>query len=350
MKGRPKGRASIKDVARAADVSPTTVSRVLRDADYPVNPALRERVLRAARELDYTPNMLGRMFKSNRNQELGIIIPTVVNPFYTQIVMGMETEARQGEYGVLLCNTLRSAKLENNALRSLFEKRILGVAIASVTEDHALIRKLQRDGLKVVAIDQELRDVEGCAKVGFDYKRAGMLAAQNLIQSGHRNTAYLSSPLNKQSRAELLEGFRMGHLAHGRTLAPENILIDDSEDEYPEGIYELECARRLAQRLVRMHSRPDGVFVTNDMIAMGLLSALPERGIRVPEDVSVVGFDNILFSAMVSPPLTTIEQPALEIGRRAYRMLLQMLEGEGGPADVTLEPRWIERRSVKDRR
>ena len=234
MEGKPKERASIKDVARAAGVSPTTVSRALRDSGSTVNPMLRERILRAARDLDYTPNMLGRMFKSNRNQEIGIIIPTIVNPFYTQIVLGMETEARQGDYGVLLCNTLRSTKLENNALRSLFDKRIPGVAIASVTEEHDLIRKLRQDGLKVVAVDQELRDVEGCAKVGFHYKKAGMLAAEKLIQSGHRNMAYLSSPLNKQSRTELLEGFRMGHLAHGRTLRPENILIDEAEDEYTE--------------------------------------------------------------------------------------------------------------------
>lgn len=345
-----KKRAGIKAVAAQAGVSPTTVSRVLGNTGYPVSDALRQRVLQAAKDLDYTPNLLGRMLKNNQSRELGIIIPTIVNPFYTQIVLGMETEARRQGFGVMLCNTLRDEELENSHLKSLFEKCIMGVALASVATDHESLRALQRMGLRVVVIDQEITEVEACGKVRFDYLRAGMLAAERLIATGHRRTAYLSSPLVRRSRTELLQGFAMGHALQGRTLPREYILIDHRESESVDGVYELECARRLTERLLSMDTPPDGLYVTNDMIAIGVMAALSERGIRVPEDVSMIGTDNIAFSAMVSPGLTTIEQPSFEMGRLACRMLTDMLgEEERDPLSVTLEPSLVERGSVMNR-
>lgn len=345
-----KKRPNIKDVAAAAGTSQTTVSRVLNNTGYPVKEDLRQRIVKAARDLNYSPNTLGRMLKHNENRELGIIIPTIVNPFYTQIVLGMETEARKNEYGVLLCNTLRSAKVEEDSIRSLFEKCIMGIALASVTEDHNLLGELQEMGLKAVAIDQEITDVEACANVRFDYLRAGVLAAEKLIATGHRNMAYLSSPLRRRSRMELLEGFRLGHSLSGRFLPPQNILIDEAEKESTDDIYELVCGRRLAYRLLQMGYRPDGIFVTNDMIAIGVAAALQENGLRVPEDISLVSADNITLSALASPPLTTIEQPAYEMGRLACRMLMDMLEGHGLQSlSVTLQPKLVERGSVRSR-
>lgn len=345
-----KKRIGIKDVARAAGTSQTTVSRTLNNTGYPIKEELRQRILRAAKELDYRPNMLGRMLKSNRNRELGIIIPTIANPFYTQIILGMEIEARKNGYGVLLCNTLRSADIENEDLLSLFDKQIMGIAIASVAERHDVLRSLHRQGLKVVVIDQDIVDVEPYARIGFNYLRVGMTAAEKLIQYNHKNTAFLSAPLSRHSRKELLEGFRMGHARCGATLLEQNILIDETEAESGEGIYELECAKRLTHRLMALPERPDGIFVTNDMIAIGVLSELASLGVRVPEDISVVGFDNILISSMVSPPLTTIDSPAQQIGTLACRMLVDMLADERTePPHVTLESTWIERSSVRRR-
>ncbi|HML48249.1 MAG TPA: LacI family DNA-binding transcriptional regulator, partial [Clostridia bacterium] len=294
---KPQGkRIGIKDVAKAAGTSPTTVSRVLNDTGYPVSEALRERILAVAKELDYTPNMLGRMLQSDQSQELGIVIPNIVNPFYTQIVLGLETESRRGGYGVLLCNTLRSISIETSSLRSLFDKRILGVAIASVAKEHSCLRSLQQQGMKVVVVDQEIPDVDACGRVGFNYVRAGILAAEHLIKTGHGSTAYLSSPLNRHSRRDLLEGFRQGHARYGLSFPPGHVLVDEAEAESDEGIYELECAQRLTRRLLRMKKRPEGIFVTNDLIAIGVLSELAEQGVSVPAEISVIGFDNIFLS------------------------------------------------------
>lgn len=341
-------RVGIQDVALAAGVSKSTVSRVLNDNGYPVKQELRQRILRAARELDYTPNVLGRMLQSNSNQEIGILIPTIENPFYTQIVMGLENEARQCGYGVLLCNTLRSSKIETECLRSLFEKRVAGVALSSVSDEHAELRSLQKKGLRLVVIDQNLADVTPCAQVGFDYLRAGVLAAEHLIDSGRRRIAFLSSPLSKHSRRELLEGIRLGHTLRGMTLYPENVLIDEAQEESAEDNYDLECGRRLAVRLLAMHDRPDGVFISNDMIAIGALSMFAQKGVAVPGDLSVIGFDNIPMSSVISPSLTTIEQPAREIGRLACRMLIDLLEGKtDGPFSIMLNPKLVERLSVR---
>lgn len=345
-----KKRVGIKDVAQAAGTSPATVSRVLNDTGYPVREALRQRILRVAKEMEYTPNMLGRMLQSDRSQELGIVIPNIVNPFYTQIVLGMETEARRSGHGVTLCNTLRNTRVEENILRSLFDKRIVGVAVASVAKEHSLLRQLQRRGMQVVIIDQDITDVDPCSRVGFNYLRAGMMAAEHLRDTGHQNLAYCSSPLNRRSRQELLQGFQAGHARYGLTLDPRNLLVDEAEAESEEGIYELECARRLTRKLVHLKNRPDAIFVSNDMIAIGMLSELAGRGISVPDDISVIGFDNIIFSATMRPRLTTIEQPAREIGRLAGHMLLRMLENDHlEPLSVTLEPALIERDTVRNR-
>jgi len=343
-------RVGIKDVARAAGTSPTTVSRVLNETGYPVREALRQRILAVAKDLDYTPNMLGRMLQSDKSQELGIVIPNIVNPYYTQIVLGLEMEARRGGYGVLLRNTLRSVDIEESSLRSLFDKRIPGVAIASVAKDHSLLRQLQRQGMKVVVVDQEIEDVDPCSRVGFNYLRAGGMAAEHLLATGHRGTAFLSSPLTLRSRRELLQGYGQEHGRRGAPLPAANILVDEAEAESDEGIYELECARRLTKRLLGMKNRPDGVFVTNDLIAIGVLSELQEHGVRVPEEISLIGFDNILFSATTRPPLTTIEQPAREIGLYAAHQLMHMLARDNAaPLSIMLEPVLIERATVARR-
>ena len=139
-----KKRAGIHDVAREAGVSPATVSRVLNAAGYPVSEEVRKKVIQAADRLDYTPNQLGRMLKKNENRMIGIVVPTIANPFYSQIVIGIETEARRRGYGALLCNTFRDPEEENRCIQSLFEKQVMGIALSSVVENHALVRKALR--------------------------------------------------------------------------------------------------------------------------------------------------------------------------------------------------------------
>lgn len=340
-------RANIHDVAREAGTSPATVSRVINNTGYPVSAELRQKILQAAEKLEYTPNALGRMLKKNESRDIGVIIPTIANPFYPQIVLGIEMEAKRRGYGVFLCNTFREEAEENRYIKTLFQKQVLGIALSSVTERHDLIRDLQRKGLKVVFIDQEASDVDA-GKIGFNYIKGGHLVADHLVRMGHSNVAYLTSPLARRSRREQLEGFRMGLARHGLEIPQCNVLVDGFEEESEQEVYEFECGSRLAGRLLELADRPTAVFTANDMIAIGAIRELLRRGVRVPDDISVVGFDNILLSSITNPPLTTIDQPSLETGRFVCRMLIGMIEGtETGNLTVSLEPTLVERGSVK---
>lgn len=334
-------------MAREAGVSPATVSRVLNATGYPVSDCARQKVISAADRLDYTPNQLGRMLQKNQNKTLGIIVPTITNPFYSQIVVGIETEARRRGYGALLCNTLRDAGEENKCILSLFEKQVEGIVISSVVEDHALIRSLQKKGLKLVLIDQDAPDLD-CLRIGYNYIKSGIIAAEYLIGRGHRKAAFVSSPLNKRSRVELLEGFRAGYAMHGLELKTDHVILDEAEAEIDDSIYEIECGKRLAPRLLSMKDRPTAVFAANDMIAIGIMQQMNAFGLSVPDDLSLIGFDNIILSSAVQPSLTTIEQPAAMTGRVACQLLIGMMEGsDANPLAISLEPRLVERNSVK---
>lgn len=343
-------RANIYDVAKEAGTSPTTVSRVLSSSGYPVSAEVRQRIVEAAERLEYTPNILGRMLKRNETRDIGVIIPTIANPFYPQIVLGIESEARRRGYGVLLCNTFREAQEEERYIHTLFQKQVMGVALSTVSDNHDTIRELQRKGLRVVIIDQEAADLD-CGRIGFNYIKGGQLVGDYLVRMGHRNVACLTAPLSKFSRREILEGFRLGLALRGVELGSNRVLVDaqpEAEEQSEEGIYEFECGRRLADRLLALDPVPTAFFATNDMIAIGAMQQLLRRGVRVPEDISAVGFDNIVMASVTNPPLTTINQPSLEIGRFVCRMLIDMMEGTAAETlAMTLEPTLVERNSVK---
>ena len=331
-------KANIHDVARRAESSPATVSRVLSGSSYPVSEAMRRRIVEAAAELNYTANAIGRMLKTNDTHEIGVIVPTIANPFYAQIVVGIEKEAKERGYGMLLCNTLRDATDEDRYVETLFGKQVMGIALSSVAVDHARLRALQRKGLKVVFIDQEPSDANS-GKVGLDFIRGGMLAAAHLLSNGHRSCAYFTAPLDKRSRVEVLEGFRLEHALRGRSLDPRHVLVDEREEE---------SGRRLARRFLALTGRPTAVLAANDMIAIGAMQEFAARGVSVPDDVSVVGYDNIMLASLVRPGLTTVDPRSNEIGRLACRALVDMMEGETPEIrHVKVEPVLVERGSVK---
>lgn len=340
-------KVNILDVARRAASSPATVSRVLSGSAYPVSAPMRQRILDAARDLNYTPNAIGRMLKTNDTREIGVVVPTIANPFYAQLVLGLEREAKRRGYGMLLCNSLRDAADEERCLETLFAKQVLGVALSTVAADHARLRLLQRKGLRVVSIDQEANDLRG-GRVGLDFLRGGMLAAAHLLSCGHRSCAYLSAPLTKRSRVEVLEGFRLEHALRGRPLDPRCVLVDEREEETEDGGYEFECGRRLARRLLALSPRPSALLAGNDLIAVGAMQELAAHGVSVPDGISVVGYDNILAARLVRPGLTTVDPQSTEIGRLACRTLLDMIEGGAAEVpSVKVDPVLVERGSVK---
>lgn len=345
-----KKRITIHDIARMAGASSATVSRVLSNSSYPVSSELKQKIKQLAEEHHYIPNMIGKQLKTHNNMTIGAIIPTITNPFYSSVMLGIEEVARKNNYRVFLCNSLQNPKLEDEYLLTLFENQVKGVIISSISTNRKQLCRLIDLGLKVIAIDQQI-DVKDVLQIEFDYRKGGYMAVRHLIEKGHRRIAYVTAPLNRPSRQSLIEGYRDALREAGLAEEAGLVQIAEQEAELYDGIYEFDNGKRLTRNLLKLPDPPTAIFACNDMTAFGVIHELAAQGLRVPQDVSVIGFDNIEFSQMVNPPLTTVKQPDYEMGKLACTMLLDMLRGEKvGGMDVVLQPELIERSSVAERR
>jgi len=341
-----KKQVTIYDIAKKAQTSTATVSRVLSKSGYPVKSELRERIQKIAEELNYIPNMIGRQLKTNTSITIGVIVPTITNPFYSSVVLGIEDIARERGYQVLLCNSHRSSEIEEEYLKTLLEKQVKGLIISSVSTDNDMLSKLVQMGLNVVAIDQSINELN-TSQIHFDYRKGGFLATEFLIEKGHTKIAFISSPLSRPSRQHVYEGYRDALMKYGVKTNKSWICISSMEEEISEMNYEFNNGIMMARRLLSCSELPTAIFVCNDMTAFGVMNELTSHNIKIPEQTSIVGFDNIEFSKMVSPTLTTIQQPDYEMGRIACNTLLDQLDGGNSEyIDIILQPRIIERNST----
>ncbi|NJD04465.1 MAG: LacI family transcriptional regulator [Ruminiclostridium sp.] len=339
-------KATIYDIARKVGTSAATVSRVLSKSGYPVKEELSRKIFETASKMNYSTNMVGRMLKKSESKDIGVIIPTISNPFYPQVVLGIELEARHMGFNILLCNSFRDASTEKKYIESLYQKQIRGLIISSIDENHLFLKEMQENGVRIVVLDQGEQELK-CGKVGFNYIQSGLIAVEYLFRMGHRNIAFITSPLTKRSRRETLEGYKLAFLKKNLAIKEENILAAQTEEESYTGTYEFENGRRLTKKFLELRERPTAIFAVNDMTALGIIHELLNNGVRVPEDVSVIGFDNIEVSSMINPPLTTVNQPSFETGRLACKLLLDSMDGrEAGDISITLEPTLVERKSV----
>jgi len=339
--------ATIYDVAKYAKTSTATVSRVLSNSGYSVSEELKQRVLEAAKKLKYTPNLVGRQLKTKEITDIAVIIPNISNPFYPSIVLGVEDVAREKGYNVLLCDSFRNPKLESEYLRSMLQKQVKGVIISSISQNNKTLIKLVESGLNIVAFDQDV--TFPCNKITFDYKKGGFLAVEHLIKLGHRKIAFVGAPLNRPSRKSLYAGYLKALKKYGISLNEEFVLLNELEKEIHNEIYEYKNGIELAKRLMQLKEKPTAIFAINDLTAIGVIQGLKTYGVKVPQDISVVGFDNIFISEMVEPPLTTIEQPKYEMGRLAANLLIESLSNKKNKnLEISLEPTLIIRKSTHE--
>lgn len=342
-----KRRVTIHDIAKAAGVSSATVSRVLSNSNYPVSAALRTKITQLADEMNYIPNLLGKQLKTDNNMTIGVIIPSISNPFYAAVILGVEEIARKSGYHVLLCNSLQDGELEDGYLKKLFEQQVKGVIVSSISGNQKLMAELIKLGMIVVAIDQHL-DVPDVLQIEFDYRRGGYMAASYLLEQGHRDIGYVTAPLDRPSRQLIYQGFLEALRIANVEMEASFLQVGEQEHNIYDGIYEFENGKQLTQNLLASGRLPSAIFACNDLTAFGVINELTINGYRVPEDISVLGFDNIEYSRMVTPALTTIKQPNYEMGKLACNMLLDKLTKQNNyETDVMLMPKIIIRDSVK---
>lgn len=319
-------------------MSIATVSRVLNGSAHPVREATRERVLAAARELDYQPSDPARSLVQRVTRTMGLVIPDITNPYYPELVRGVEDTARQRGYTVVLTNTDREPERVAAAIRVLRQKRVDGLIFAGGgTQPQAQLRELERVDTPVVVIGRHQLPFPS---VRIDNRRAAHEAVAHLIGCGRRRIACLAGPAHLTSVRDRVRGYRDALQAAGLEPVPEWLRYGDfgPESGYRE-------ARALLQDDTRSDARPDAIFALNDRMAIGVLAAVADLGLRAPEDVSVVGFDDVPMASYLRPSLTTVHVPAYEIGQAATRLLLASIGGEPHPRVVRLEARLIVRHS-----
>lgn len=341
-------RTTIKDVARAAGTSVATVSRVLSNADYPVSAQLREKVRTAAEELGFVPNELAKSMKSGNFDDVAVVIPNMTNQFYLQALVSISKIANQKHYNLILCNTNMSVDEEHRCLAEMFKRRVKGIIVSSLDRSPETIKRYIDQGMHFVLLDQHFEGVT-CPSIKFDSRAGAKIATEHLIDNGHNRIAFVSAPITRWSREELLKGYKEALDARGLPFDDSLLFVPEPDFQMEDGNYELGLGRLLAGEFLKKRRGVTAVLCNNDMVAISFIQALEAHGIAVPEDVSVMGFDNIPLAEYIQPGLSTISYPSEETGSLAMMMLHNNIrhKQEFTNLDISLVPRIVSRETVK---
>jgi len=327
--------ATIKDVAALAGVSYTTVSHVINKT-RPVSDAARTEVEAAIRRLNYLPSAIARSLRHQTTLTIGLLISNNTNPFFSELAHGIEEGCYRNGYSVFLCNSNDEPARQEAQLRVLLEKRIDGLIVGSAGAPQALAKRLRASPVPLVVIDRALPGLEADL-VQIDHEEGGYLATKYLVELGHKTIGCIAGPSNTTASSERLAGYRR---ALAEAALPHRQRWVTESDFSSEGGYQ--AAARLLQK-----PGLTAVFASNDLMGIGLLRYAAEKGIRVPQELSVVGFDGIELGRYVHPALTTIAQSIGQLGELAANTLIQCIgrRGKGPFRQLVLPPEIIVRES-----
>ncbi|WP_231699417.1 LacI family DNA-binding transcriptional regulator [Limnochorda pilosa] len=328
----------LRDIASATGLSINTVSRAL-NGKPDVSPETRQHVLRTATRLGYRPNVVARNLRRQTSHTLGVVVPDFVNPFFAAVVQGIEAEARQRGYNIVLCNTSEDERLEAEALNILVEQRVAGILLTPVRTDARAVSELCGGPIPVVLIARDCPGL-GLAAVLNDDAAGAYLAVEHLCSRGRSRILFVTAPFSNWSSLERYKGYSEALERQGVALVPERVIqVNPTSD----------AAYTTVKTALEDGVDFDAVFAFSDFVAIGVLRALKEANISVPDDVSVVGYDDIDIAGMLETPLTTVGVAKRRLGQEAARILIDRLadsDAGGAPGRVVLSPQLIVRDSV----
>ncbi|HST38206.1 MAG TPA: LacI family DNA-binding transcriptional regulator [Conexibacter sp.] len=333
-----KPEITIADVARAAGVSVTTVSHAL-SGNRPVSSATAEKVRAAAAALGYRPNPVAASLRTRRTQTVALVIPDITNPFYPMLARGLQDALAEANYHIFICNTDQDSELERELVADLVQRQVDGVVIAPFGLTPADVEATLGRGVWMVSLGPALDHPE-VDVVEVDDAGGAREVARHLTALGHRRIALIAG--TARTGVEREKGFRAG-------LADAGVALDDAL--VVAGDWTQDGGAQALERLLEQPERPTAVFCANDLMAIGALSVATARGLRVPEDLSIVGFDDVDAAARLTPSLTTVRNPAYAMGEKAGRLVLARLAGQrgGDPAHCLLPCSLVERQSTTRR-
>ena len=328
--------ATIRDVAKRAGVAPITVSRVINNS-VSVSPETRERVKDAIQELGYVPNRLARSLRLKRTNTLALVVTDITNPFWTTVARGVEDAAQDAGFTVILCNTDESEAKQEQYLDVLLQKRVDGILLVPARSSAEQVECVQKQDMPLVVLDRRVCS-DQVDVVRGDSEEGACQLVRHLLSLGHRRIAVLSGPKDVSTAEDRVIGYRKALTEAGVEVRADWVLY---------GRFSKESGYEMTQQVLATSPRPTALFAGNNFIAIGALRALRDAGLRVPEDISVVAFDDLMADLAVEPFLTVVDQPSYEMGRQAADLLLARLSGSAsdGYQEIVLPTRLTVRRS-----
>lgn len=314
--------ATIHDVAKRAGVAPITVSRVINHSGY-FSQDTRERVERAVAELGYVPNRLARSLRSKRTNTLALVLTDIANPFFTTVARGVEDVASDAGFTVIFCNTDESEIEEQKYLQVLLQQQVDGILLVPARSTSDSVAVIRKQNTPVVVLDRRVPLQAGVDIVRCDSEGGAYQLTRLLLDLGHRQIAALSSSPYVSTSEDRIAGYR-------RAMAEAGLSPEAAQIFY--GAFTQASGYEMAQRALAAWPRPTALLAANNLIAIGALKAVRDAGLRVPEDIAMVGFDDLPAGLVISPFFTVAAQPAYEMGQKATQLLLARLSGESPTA------------------
>ena len=334
----------MKDIARDLGVSVITVSKALRDHSD-ISAATRARVLKRVKELNYKPNYAARALVTGRSNMIGLVVPDLVHSFYSEIGNGLGGVLRKAGYNLVISSSEEDQEVENQVIDQLIARRVDCLVIASSNWTAAALKRVVEANIPFVLIDRRVPGLDANF-VGGDDELIGVIATEHLIEVGCKVIAHIGGAKVSPARGRL-EGYKKTLAKHRLTLGPEYIVTHDTLDEMAH-----EVGYESAMTLLKLRPRPDGIFCFSDPLAIGTMRAILDAGLRVPEDVALVGCGNLHYDVFLRIPLTSVDQQSFSIGERAATLAIAMIDAEsqGGPKpnarSILLQPKLIIREST----
>lgn len=305
---------TINDLARQLKLSPSTVSRALRD--HPdISQETKARVMEMAAQTHYQPNLIAQSLQNRRSNNIGVVVPEIRNTFFATVISGIEEVAYQAGYTIMVCQSADTARRETLNIQALVANRVAGmlVSVSQETTDYSHLQMVMHQGIPLVLFDRVVENLDASKVVVDDFDGA-YEAVTHLVAKGYKRIAHIGGTGNMYVSRKRREGYEAALRDHGMSIRPEFILASG---------YHEEDGRTGAEKLLSLPEPPDAIFTVNDPVAIGAFILLQERNVQIPGEVALVGFSNNPNTALVRPRLTTVNQPAFEIGRRAAGLLLK---------------------------
>lgn len=323
---RGTGNITLKEVAEAVGVSTMTVSRVINNRPN-VDENTRKKILEAARKMGYTPNHVAKSLVSSRTYTIGVIIPEISHSFFPEVVRGIEEATNNKNYQIFLTNTSDSFGKEQKAINALRSKRVDGILVSSslTTDDFSFYKQIIKSGLPLVFFDRGVEDI-GASCIGVNDKTASRQITEHLISHNYERIGYLSGPKRVSIGKERFDGYIEAMNRH-KLKIDERLIIENGFNE--KGGYEA-MNKLLA---LPKEIRPRAVVAVNDPVAFGAMDAIREAGLEIPNDIAIAGFTDDIRAKLVACPLTTVQQPAYEVGKKAASKLIRTIENKDEPVE-----------------